>query len=85
VRHAFEQDRVPPAAAADDPAATVTDAYTLVNLSVGFNLITGRRVNSVSLRADNLLDEQYADASSRIKNFAYNPGRNFSLVYKVLF
>jgi iron complex outermembrane recepter protein len=85
VRHAFKQDRVPPAVASDDPAATVTGAYTLVNLSAGFNLTTGERVNSITLRADNLLDEKYADASSRIKNFAFNPGRNFSVVYKVLF
>jgi iron complex outermembrane receptor protein len=85
VRYAFKQDRVPPAAAPDDPAATITGAYTLLNLSLGLNLITGDRVNSVMLRADNLLDEQYADASSRIKNFAFNPGRNFSLVYKMLF
>jgi iron complex outermembrane recepter protein len=37
------------------------------------------------LRADNVLDERYFDATSRIKRFAPNPGRDFSLVYKLLF
>jgi iron complex outermembrane receptor protein len=43
------------------------------------------RINSIVLRVDNALDEKYADATSRIKTFALNPGRNFSLVYKLLF
>jgi outer membrane receptor protein involved in Fe transport len=39
----------------------------------------------VTLRADNLLDERYADPTSRLKAIAPNPGRNFALVYRVLF
>jgi len=31
------------------------------------------------------LDEKYIDATSRLKAFAFNPGRSFSLVYRVLF
>lgn len=85
VRHALKQDRVPPPAIPDDPSATMTAAYTLVNLSAGMNLVTGARTNSITLRVDNLLDEKYFDAASRIKHFAPNPGRNLSLVYKVLF
>jgi iron complex outermembrane receptor protein len=85
VRHALEQNRVPSAATADDPSAVITDAYTLVNLSAGLNVVTGGRTNSITMRIDNLLDERYFDAASRIKHFAPNPGRNFSLVYKVLF
>jgi iron complex outermembrane receptor protein len=85
VRHALAQNRVPPPATADDPSAVVTDAYTLVNLSAGLNVVTRGRTNSITLRVDNLLDERYFDAASRIKHFAPNPGRNFSLVYKVLF
>jgi iron complex outermembrane receptor protein len=54
-------------------------------VSVGYNVATGGRVTNVTLRADNLFDVRYRDASSRIKAFAYNPGRNVSLVYKVLF
>ena len=37
------------------------------------------------MRVDNALDEQYRDATSRIKSYAYNPGRNVSVVYKLLF
>lgn len=63
-----------------------TDAYTLLNLSATYLFTAGgSTVHSVTLRADNLLDEQYRDASSRIKSFAFNPGRNLSVVYRLLF
>jgi iron complex outermembrane receptor protein len=84
-RHAFAQTRVPQAAASDDPAAVATDAYDLVNASVGYSFTAAGRLNSLTLRADNLFDTQYREASSRIKNFAFNPGRNVALVYRLLF
>jgi len=69
-----------------DQLDVITDAYTLVNLSASW-IFSGKTstVNSLTVRTDNLLDEQYRDAASRIKSFAYNPGRNVSVVYKVLF
>lgn len=85
VRRAFAQRRVPGAATDDDPSATPTDGYTLVNLSAGVNLTVGKLSNSILLRVDNAFDEKYFDATSRLKNFAPNPGRNVALVYKVLF
>ena len=84
-RHAFAQDRVPPAAADGDPAAIPSGAHDLVNVDFGINLVRGGQLHSISLRADNLLDERYVDATSRIKSFAFNPGRNFALVYRVEF
>jgi iron complex outermembrane receptor protein len=78
VRHAFEQDRV-------SENEFATPAYTLVDLAGGINLIRGGLVHSITLRADNLFDEEYRDSTSRIKEFAPNPGRNLSLVYRVLF
>ena len=81
----IKQDRVPPAVTPDDPSGIATDAYTIANVSLGWNIIAGGRVSSLTLRADNLTDTKYRDAASRIKSFAYNPGRNISLVYKVLF
>ena len=89
-RHAFAQDRVSTRAGIDvnSPAIPVemaTEAYNLVNLSAGYSLIRGGRVHSITLRADNVLDERYRDAASRIKEFAPNPGRNLSLVYRLLF
>lgn len=85
MRHAFAQEQVPAAATIEDPSAVSTGAYDLVNLSMGTNMIIGGRVHEITLRADNLLDEQYREATSRIKNFAFNSGRNFSLVYRLLF
>ena len=64
VRHAFAQDRVPDAVIENDPAATATDAYTLVNLSIGANVPVGGMVHNITLRADNVLDERYRDATS---------------------
>lgn len=84
-RHAFAQNRVPPAISDEDPSGIATPAYDLLNLSVGWTLRTGDRVNSITLRVDNALDEKYVDATSRLKTFAFNPGRNFALVYRVLF
>jgi iron complex outermembrane receptor protein len=84
-RHAFQQDRVPPPVSNDDPAGVATDAYNLVNLSAGYVFNVRGQANSITFRVDNVLDEKYRDATSRIKLFAFNPGRNFALTYKVLF
>ena len=69
----------------DDPSGIATAAYHLLNLSAGWTVRTGDRLNSIILRVDNALDEKYAEATSRLKAFAFNPGRNFSIVYRVLF
>ena len=85
-RHAFAQRRVPPSPPmAADLAEPTTSAYDLLNLSVGLSRIEGARVHSVTLRLDNTLDEEYADATSRLKRFAASPGRSVVLVYRVLF
>jgi iron complex outermembrane recepter protein len=78
VRHAFRQDRVP-------ENETVAGAYTLVNLTASTNVTFGGRVHSFTLRVDNLMDEHYREATSRIKDFAFSPGRNFSLSYRIVF
>jgi iron complex outermembrane receptor protein len=85
VRHGFAQTRVPPAVSDADPSALATDAFTLVNLSAGVTLPLGDRVHAIMLRVNNVGNTRYRDATSRIKTFAFNPGRNVSLVYKVLF
>ncbi|MBM3908564.1 MAG: TonB-dependent receptor [Gemmatimonadetes bacterium] len=79
VRHAFAQRDV------TGGADVETDAYTLVNLSAGWHVTMGGRIHEFTLRADNLGDVHYYDATSRIKSFAANPGRNVSLVYRVMF
>jgi iron complex outermembrane receptor protein len=93
VRHGFGQERVTQPACGTAPIAAdagscvdvPTPAYTLVNVNVGLNLIQGVFVHSLTLRLDNALDERWYDAASRIKAFAANPGRNVSVVYRVLF
>lgn len=85
LRHGFAQRRVPPPSTEGDPSAIPTGDYTVLDLSVGYTLTLGGRLHSIMLRADNVTDERYVDATSRIKSFAFQPGRNFALVYKVLF
>jgi iron complex outermembrane receptor protein len=81
VRRVFAQSRV-----SGDALDVATSAYTLVNINVTRLFSLGANsVHSVTFRADNLLDAQYRDASSRIKSFAFNPGRNLSAVYKLQF
>ncbi|MEP7384369.1 MAG: TonB-dependent receptor [Gemmatimonadota bacterium] len=80
VRHAFRQDRV-----SGGDVDVPTAAYTLLNVTLGVQYVGGGWVHSITLRGDNLTDARYFDASSRIKSFAANPGRNLAVVYKVLF
>jgi iron complex outermembrane receptor protein len=70
----------------DTPCVDVaTPAYTLVNLNVGATWLVRGLSHSLTLRVDNAGDTRYYDASSRIKSFTANPGRNVSLVYKLLY
>lgn len=75
-RHAFAQDRA-------EAEEFRTDAYTLLNASTGLSLHAGGRIHSIVLRVDNLLDELYREPTSRL--LVPSPGRNVSLVYRVLF
>jgi hypothetical protein len=38
----------------------------------------GVSIDPLTARVDNALDQKYADATSRIKTFALNPGRNIA-------
>lgn len=84
-RHGFAQSRVPMSLVPDDPARVATAAYNLVNVSAGYSFTARGYISSLLLRVDNLLDERYRDAASRIKGFAWNPGRNVSLVHRIIF
>lgn len=80
-RRIFAQKR-----ALNDGFDIPTDAYTLLDLSATrLFTVAGWQVHSVTFKVDNVLDERYRDATSRIKRFAWNPGRNIALVYKLLF
>ena len=84
-RHAFAQNRVPDAMAEDDPAAFATSAYDLLNLSGTYAFGLRGLTHAITLRVDNVFDQEYREASSRLKNFALGSGRNFSLGYRLLF
>jgi iron complex outermembrane receptor protein len=77
--HELRQDRVGSA------EESVTPAHTVVRLDAGFRFTRGGLVHSITLRGDNLGNELHREATSRIKDFAPNPGRNLALVYRVLF
>jgi iron complex outermembrane recepter protein len=76
--HAFAQGEVP-------EHELATESYTLLDLSVGYTRTTGGLVHNLMLRAENVTDAVYREATSRIKELAPNPGRNLSLVYRLLF
>ena len=65
---------------------TVTKGYTLLDLSIGGSIKTGKQLMSVSLSATNLLDKKYIDHLSTLKEVnLFNPGRNISLNLKIPF
>ncbi|MDZ7630780.1 MAG: TonB-dependent receptor [Gemmatimonadaceae bacterium] len=80
-RQVFSQTRVSTDNATDVP----TDSYTMLNLNASWTIVTKRLAQTFTARIDNVLDERYADATSRIKSYTFNPGRNFSLVYRLGF
>ncbi len=80
-RQVFKQTRV----SADNATDVPTDSYTMLNLNASWTLVSRRAVQTFTARVDNLLDERYADATSRIKAFTFNPGRNLSFVYRLGF
>lgn len=84
VQHAFAQTRVP-SAVASDPAGIATGALDLLNLSAGHAFDFAGKRHELTFRGDNVLDERYREASSRLKGFAFNPGRNFALGYRTTF
>ena len=80
-RYIFDQTRV----SADNARDVPTDSYSLVNLNASWSVPSRRTVQTITLRVDNLLDARFADATSRIKAYTFNPGRNVSLVYRLGF
>ncbi len=80
-RLVLQQSRV----ATDNARDVPTDDYTVVNLNATWSIPSRRNVQTLTLRADNLFDERFADATSRVKAFTFNPGRNISLVYRLGF
>ena len=76
---AFSQDN-------PSPYETVTDGYTLVNMSVYAEILISKQTLVLGLSANNLFDTQYFDHLSTLKPLEYyNQGRNISLSLKIPF
>ncbi|GAB5408633.1 MAG: TonB-dependent receptor [Balneolaceae bacterium] len=64
---------------------TVTDSYSLLNTFLQYRFDTKKLLHTFSLNVNNLLDEEYQNHLSRIKDLRPEPGRNISLLYRVYF
>jgi len=72
----------------DTPSAyeSATEAYALLNAGIGTEIAWNRQTVTVSLLANNLLNETYIDHLSTLKGLGYNNiGRNISLNLTVPF
>jgi len=67
------------------PLETYTAGYALLDLYAGIRIISGGFIQSINLKVENALSQQYRDHLSAIKDFALMPGRNIRLNYKILF
>ena len=65
---------------------TPTDGYTLVEASVGYRFKpVGGTLHELLLRGTNLSDRLARNHISRLKAFVPRPGRDISLVYRLIF
>ncbi|MDZ7694587.1 MAG: TonB-dependent receptor [Balneolaceae bacterium] len=62
-----------------------TDAYTLFNAGLGFELPIWNRPISFQVTANNLLNEAYRDFLNTYKGYALSPGRNIEVKMMVPF
>jgi iron complex outermembrane receptor protein len=72
----------------DDVATdeTITEAYTLIDFSIGGNFNIKNQSVSIGISANNLFDTQYTDHLSTLKEVnLFNPGRNFTFSLKIPF
>jgi iron complex outermembrane receptor protein len=78
VRWAAAQDRL---GDFEEPTA----AYAVADVSAGLRLLLGDRFHTFTLRVDNILNTEYRQHLSRIKEIMPEPGRNISLLYRLRF
>ncbi len=77
-RFAAEQNRV-------DEFEQPTNGYVLFDIFAQYNIITGSVLHTFSLNAENLLDTEWRNHLSRIKEIYPEPGRNIRLLYRFYF
>jgi iron complex outermembrane receptor protein len=65
---------------------TPTNAYTLMDISIGGQIKVRDQFISISLGATNIFDRLYIDHLSTLKEVGFfNPGRNFTMTLKIPF
>lgn len=64
---------------------TPTAGYALLDLQAGVRLVRGARLHTLTLRLDNLLDQEWRDHLSRTRVIMPEAGRNVQLLYRVAF
>jgi len=62
-----------------------TDSYFLTDIFAQYRFDTNKLLHTISLNVNNLLDEEYYNHLSRIKDLRPEPGRNFSILYRIYF
>jgi iron complex outermembrane recepter protein len=92
--HVYHQNQVYYALPTEEAAASLapTQAYTLINAGIGTDIISsGKKICSIYISADNIMDMAYMDYMSRFKYYpvnynsnprrvgVYNMGRNISI------
>ncbi|MFY0684909.1 MAG: TonB-dependent receptor [Balneola sp.] len=77
-KFAAEQDRT-------GEFETPTDSYFLTDLFAQYRFSSKKLLHTISLNVNNLLNEEYYNHLSRIKDLRPEPGRNVTLLYRIYF
>lgn len=64
---------------------TKTDEFFLLDATVQYHTTGGGLLHTFTFKVENILDSEYYNHLSRIKELFPEPGRNFSLLYRVYF
>ncbi len=64
---------------------TTTASYFLTDIFAQYRFDSKKLLHTISLNVNNLLNEEYYNHLSRIKDLRPEPGRNFSLLYRIYF
>jgi iron complex outermembrane receptor protein len=64
---------------------TVTPGYVVGEMTGGYRFTAGNRIHAITVRVNNLLDHEYRDHLSRVKDIMPEPGRDISLTYRLTF
>ncbi len=67
------------------PLEEGTDGYSMLGMSVGFRLFTGRVTHDFVVRGSNLTNEEARNHTSFLKELAPLPGREIRFMYRVHF